>query len=147
MPRTMVGVGFTWNIFDGLNREKTIRQAKIASQSLRLGKEKAITDLEVGIDKFYSQLQNALDNVKALDTTIEMSRELVRVRKKSFQEGMATSTEVVDAEVMLAKVKTAFLLAYYQYDVALINLLSVCGTPEQFHQYKMEGKTEELLGN
>ena len=21
------------------------------------------------------------------------------------------------------------------------------GTPEQFHQYKMEGKTEELLGN
>ena len=50
--------------------------------------------------------------------TIEMSRELVRVRKKSFQEGMATSTEVVDAEVMLAKVKTAFLLAYYQYDVA-----------------------------
>ena len=109
--------------------------------------EKAITDLEVGIDKFYSQLQNALDNVKALDTTIEMSRELVRVRKKSFQEGMATSTEVVDAEVMLAKVKTAFLLAYYQYDVALINLLSVCGTPEQFHQYKMEGKTEELLGN
>ena len=147
LPRTMVGVGFTWNIFDGLNREKTIRQAKIASQSLRLGKEKAITDLEVGIDKFYSQLQNALDNVKALDTTIEMSRELVRVRKKSFQEGMATSTEVVDAEVMLAKVKTAFLLAYYQYDVALINLLSVCGTPEQFHQYKMEGKTEELLGN
>ena len=83
-----------------------------------MGKEKAITDLEVGIDKFYSQLQNALDNVKALDTTIEMSRELVRVRKKSFQEGMATSTEVVDAEVMLAKVKTAFLLAYYQYDVA-----------------------------
>ena len=112
-----------------------------------MGKEKAITDLEVGIDKFYSQLQNALDNVKALDTTIEMSRELVRVRKKSFQEGMATSTEVVDAEVMLAKVKTAFLLAYYQYDVALINLLSVCGTPEQFHQNKMEGKTEELLGN
>ena len=26
MPRTMIGVGFTWNIFDGLNREKKIRQ-------------------------------------------------------------------------------------------------------------------------
>lgn len=142
LPRTMVGVGFTWNIFDGLNREKTIRQAKITSQSLALGKDKAVTDLEVGIDKLYSQLQNALDNVTALNTTIEMSQELVRIRQKSFQEGMATSTEVVDAEVMLAKVKTAFLLAYYQYDVALINLLSLCGTPEAFHQYKAEGKTE-----
>lgn len=145
LPRTMIGVGFSWNIFDGLNREKTIRQAKITSQSLRLGKEKAITDLEVGIDKLYSQLQNALENVKALDTTIEMSRELVRIRKRSFQEGMATSTEVVDAEVMLAKVKTASLLAYYQYDVALIHLLAICGTPEQFHQYKTGGKTENEI--
>lgn len=142
MPRTMVGVGFTWNIFDGLNREKRIRQASLTSQSLAMGKEKAITDLQVGADKFYSQLQNAMDNVKALNSTLEMSNELVRIRMKSFQEGMATSSDVVDAEVMLSKVKTAFLLAYYQYDVALVNLLSICGVPESFHQYRRDGKTE-----
>ena len=120
MPRTMIGVGFTWNIFDGLNREKKIRQARLTSQTLAIGKDKA----------------------KALNTTLEMSEELVRIRQKSFQEGMATSTEVVDAEVMLSKVKTAFLLAYYQYDVALINLLSICGIPESFQQYRLEGTTE-----
>lgn len=141
MPRTMIGVGFTWNIFDGLNREKKIRQARLTSQTLTIGKDKAISELRVGVDKYHSQLQNALDNVNALNTTLEMSEELVRIRKKSFQEGMATSTEVVDAEVMLSKVKTAFLLAYYQYDVALINLLSLCGIPELFDQYRMEGVT------
>lgn len=145
MPRTMVGVGFTWNIFDGLNREKRIRQAKLTGESLSLGKEKALSELGVGVDKFYSQLQNALDNVSALNTTIEMSNELVRIRKKSFQEGMATSTEVVDAEVMLSKVRTAFLLAYYQYDVALVNLLAICGTPEAFRHYQAEGKTEHFI--
>jgi hypothetical protein len=46
--------------------------------------------------------------------------------------------------VVLSKVKTAFLLAYYQYDVALANLLSICGIPEAFHQYRMDGKTEIL---
>lgn len=142
MPRTMIGVGFTWNIFDGLNREKKIRQARLTSQTLAIGKDKAVTELKVGVDKYYTQLQNALDNVKALNTTLEMSEELVRIRKKSFKEGMATSTEVVDAEVMLSKVKTAFLLAYYQYDVALINLLSICGIPELFDQYRLEGITE-----
>lgn len=142
MPRTMVGVGFTWNLFDGLNREKQIRQARLTGQSLAIGKEKAVTDLQVGVDKFYSQMQNALDNVKALNTTLEMSEELVRIRTKSFREGMATSSEVVDAEVMQAKVKTAFLLAYYQYDVALINLLSTCGIPESFHQYREQGVHE-----
>ena len=67
MPRTMIGVGFTWNIFDGLDREKRIRQARLTSQSLAIGKEKAVTDLQVGVDKFYSQMQNAMDNVKALN--------------------------------------------------------------------------------
>ena len=47
---------------------------------------------------------------------------------------MATSTEVVDAETMLATVRVARLAAYYEYDVALMNLLAICGTPERFEK-------------
>lgn len=135
VPRTMVGIGFTWNLFDGLAREKRIRQSKLAQQTLALGQEKAKDDLGIGIDKLYSQLQKAQDNVRALNTTIELSEELVRIRKKSFAEGMATSTEVVDAETMLATVRVARLAAYYEYDVTLMNLLAICGTPEHFEKY------------
>ena len=135
LPRTMVGVGFTWNLFDGLEREKRIRQSKLTSQTLALGQAKAKNDLAIGVDKLYSQMQQAQDNVRALNTTIELSEELVRMRKKAFTEGMATSTEVIDAETMLSKVKVARLAAYYEYDVALMNLLALCGTPEQFSRY------------
>ena len=135
VPRTMVGIGFTWNLFDGLAREKRIRQSKLAQQTLALGQEKAKDDLGIGIDKLYSQLQKAQDNVRALNTTIELSEELVRIRKKSFAEGVATSTEVVDAETMLATVRVARLAAYYEYDVTLMNLLAICGTPEHFEKY------------
>lgn len=147
LPKTMIGVGFTWNIFDGLNREKKVKQARINKQMLELGREKATDDIRIAIDKFYSQIQNALDNVTALNTTIEMSRELVRMRKKSFMEGMATSTEVVDAEVMLSKVQIASLLAYYQYDVALINLLATSGIPDTFQSYRQDGKSEHHIFN
>ena len=135
LPRTMVGVGFTWNLFDGLEREKRIRQSKLTSQTLALGQAKAKDDLAIGVDKLYSQMQQAQDNVRALNITIELSEELVRMRKKAFTEGMATSTEVIDAETMLSKVKVARLAAYYEYDVALMNLLALCGTPEQFSRY------------
>lgn len=151
VPRTMVGIGFTWNLFDGLAREKRIRQSKIARQTIALGQAKAKADLSVGIDKLYTQLQKAQDNVRALNTTIELSEELVRIRKKSFTEGMATSTEVVDAETMLATVRVARLAAYYEYDVALMNLLAICGTPEHFGQYQAsplsqrEGDREGLM--
>ena len=145
MPRTMVGVGFTWNIFDGLNREANVRQARLTKQTLTLGREKARNELSVLVDKLYSEIQNARDNVAALNTTIEMSRELVRIRKKSFQEGMATSTEVIDAETMLSKIQIAFLMAYYQYDVSLASLLATCGVPETFWQYSRAGKTEDFI--
>ena len=135
VPRTIIGVGFTWNLFDGLAREKRIRQSRIAEQTLALGKDKAQDDLTVGIDKLYTGLQKAQDNVRALNATIALSEELVRIRKKSFTEGMATSTEVVDAETMLATARVARLAAYYEYDVTLMNLLALCGTPEQFKKY------------
>lgn len=138
VPRTIVGVGFTWNLFDGLAREKRIRQSRITQQTLALGQEKAKNDLAVGIDKLYTGLQKALDNVQALNATIALAEELVRIRRKSFAEGMATSTEVVDAETMLATARVARLAAYYEYDVTLMNLLALCGTPEQFGHYAVE---------
>ena len=147
LPRTFIGAGFTWNIFDGLNREKKIKQARVTQQILDIENEKVLDDNELAVDKLYNQIQNALDNIATLNTTIEMSKELLRIRKVAFKEGMATSTEVVDAEVMLSKVEIASLMAYYEYDVALINLLSVCGIPQSFDQYCNNGKTEQYIFN
>ena len=132
MPRTLIGIGFTWNIFDGLNREADVRVSRLTKETLALEKEKAENTLDVMVQEIYSQLQEAKDEVNTLQTTIAMSEELLRIRQKSFEEGMATSTEVVDAEVMLSKVRIAMLLAYYQFDVSLASLCSVCGVPELF---------------
>lgn len=132
MPRTMIGIGFTWNLFDGLNREADVRVARLAKESIALGKEKAENTLNVLVQKLYTELQEAQDEVTTLRTTIALGEELLRIRRKSFNEGMATSTEVVDAEVMLAKVRIAMLLAYYQFDVSLASLCSACGVPEMF---------------
>ena len=132
MPRTLIGIGFTWNLFDGLNREADVRVSRLAKETIGLEKEKAKNTLDVMVQEIYSQMQEAQDEVNTLQTTIAMSEELLRIRRKSFEEGMATSTEVVDAEVMLSKVRIAMLLAYYQFDVSLASLCSVCGVPELF---------------
>ena len=145
VPRFLIGVGFSWNIFDGLDREKKIQQAKISRQILDIQQDKVEDDLSLLIDQFYTQTQNALNNVTALNTTIDMSKELVRVRQKSYLEGMATSTEVVDAELLLSKVRIASLTAYYQFDLGLINLLSVCGMPDSFNNYKENGINEDRI--
>lgn len=147
LPRSVIGVGFAWNIFDGFDRERQVKQAKIAAAITDIEQEKAIDNLGLAVNKFYTQTQTALDNVTALRTTIEMSKELVRTRQKAYQEGMATPTEVVDAELLLSKVRLASLLAYFQYDVGLINLLAICGMPETFYQYSYSGVDESPVLN
>ncbi|MDD3107984.1 MAG: TolC family protein [Alistipes sp.] len=142
LPRTVVGVGLTWTLFNGLEREQALRQAHLSGQRLELTRAQAADDLGVGVDQFYNDMRNARNAVVALRTTIALSRELVRSRCKAFAEGMATSTEVVDAEVMRSKVEIASLLAYYQYDVALMRLLAACGMPELFYEYERCGAAE-----
>ena len=132
MPRTLIGIGFTWNLFDGLNREADVRVSRLAQETIALEKEKVKNTLDVMVQKLYSQMKEAEEEVSTLQTTIAMSEELLRIRRKSFEEGMATSTEVVDAEVMLSTVRIAMLLAQYQFDVSLASLCSVCGVPELF---------------
>lgn len=131
----MIGVGFTWNLFDGLNREADVRRARLVKESLALGREKAENTMEVLVQKLYSGLLEAQQEANTLQVTLGMSEELLRIRRKSFDEGMATSAEVVDAEVMLAKVQIAMLLAYYEFDVSLASLCSVCGVPEMFWKF------------
>ena len=71
---------------------------------------------------------------------VALAEELLRMRRMAFAEGMATSTEVIDAENALSEVSLARLAAYYGYDVALANLLALCGMTDEFDDYMIYGK-------
>ena len=135
LPRTIVGVGFTWNLFDGLERESQIAQTRLAKQSLAWSREEAEDELAVAVAELYATLQRTCDEVKVLDASIALNEELVRMRRIAFAEGMATSAEVIDAENALSEVYLARLAAYYAYDVGLANLLALCGMTEEFGEY------------
>lgn len=126
-PRTVIGAGFIWNLFDGLSREKSIAISRKVYEQLQLGEEKARNDLYVLAHKLRSQMMDALYNIRALESTTELSKELLRMREKSFAEGMANSSDVVAARATLSKVRIASMLAYWQFDIALANMNAICG--------------------
>ena len=127
MPRTVVGVGFAWNLFDGLDRERKMAQTKLVQQTLAWSREEAEADLKVMVSELYATLQRTRDDIRVLDSTIALSEELLRMRRAAFAEGMATSTELIDAEDDLATARLARLTAQYAYQVAMANLQAVCG--------------------
>lgn len=134
-PRSMVGVGFTWNLFDGLAREKRIVQSRQIRQSLVLEREKVEEELAVTLSELYVTLEKARADADVWRSVTTVNEELLRVRTRAFKEGLATTAELIDAETMLADARLAHLASCYAYDVALINLLALCGTPEVFTDY------------
>ena len=128
LPRTMVGVGFVWNLFDGLDRERKVAQTKVAQQALAWSRAEAEADLTIAVSELYATLQRTMDDIRVLDSTIILNEELLRMRRAAFVEGMATTTEVLDAENALATARLARLTAQYACDVAMANLQAVCGT-------------------
>lgn len=131
LPRTMVGVGFTWNLFDGLDRERKVAQNRLARQALAWSREDAEAELTVTVTELYATLQRAMDDMRVLESTITLNEELLRMRRAAFAEGMATSAERVDAENALATNRLALLTARYACNVALANLMAVCGMDYQ----------------
>jgi len=135
LPRTVVGIGFTWNLFDGLERERQVAQTRLVQQSLAWSREEAEGELEVAVSELYATLLQSRDEAKVLGSSITLGEELLRMRRMAFAEGMATSAEVIDAENALSEAKLAQLAAYYAYDVALASLQALCGMTDVSGDY------------
>ena len=132
----MVGVTLSWKLFGGTSSRNKVKSARLVEAQVDEAHQKAARDIETGIEKYHQELKMALEQLEELETAWESANEYDRIRKQAFHEGMATSTEVVDASLALAKVRIERLQAIYRYDVALAKLLELAGIPQQFLGYQ-----------
>lgn len=136
VPDWMVGVGLNWSIFEGNARNRKLQSARFKAEQVEQAGLKAEEDIKTGIKKLHQQLGMQVEQLEELDKTLEFAKTYVDSRDKAFREGLSTSTELVDANLLLAKVKIERLQAMYNYDVTLATLLQICGNPELFMAYQ-----------
>ncbi len=135
VPDWMVGLGLKWTLFDGMARYRNVQAARFKQDQVEQAGMKAEEDIQTGIKKLYEQLNMQIEQLDQLDKTLDFAKTYLESRDKAFREGLSTSTELVDANLLVAKVKIDRLQVFYQYDVTLATLLQVCGKPELFATY------------
>ncbi len=136
VPDWMVGVGLKWSLFEGTSRYRNVQAAKFKEDQVEQAGLKAEEDIKTVIKKLHQQLGMQLEQLEELDKTLEFAKTYVESRDKAFHEGLSTSTELVDANLLLAKVKIERLQAMYNYDLTLATLVQVCGNPDLFLEYQ-----------
>ncbi|MBI9055832.1 MAG: TolC family protein [Bacteroidales bacterium] len=141
IPEYMVGVGMKWNLFTGTERLKKLKASKIQQMQVETFYQKAESDIKTAITKYYQEIQMNLEQLEELESALEFATEYYRVRESAFKEGMATTTEVSDASLAVAKVKIERLEVMYSFDISLSNLLYYSGLSSEFSSYMSNPNT------
>lgn len=138
LPDCIIGVGLQWSLFDGNARSSKVKAAKFQAMQADEFYAKAESDIYAAITKYYQELNMFLEQINALDAAMEFTAEYSRAREKAFIQGMATTTEVSDANLTIAKAKIERLQTIYAWDVALAKLLYYSGMSDKFVSYMNE---------
>lgn len=135
LPRWAVGVGMRFTLFDGLNREYSYAAAKSTAKRVEELKLAANQDIKLLVESLYNKSIDHLNKSLALGAAIDAARSYLDSIREAFRQGMATSTEVIDATLALAATQIEQLEAAYNFDISLAKLLESCGQSDRFFDY------------
>ena len=134
-PDWMMGVGVNFSILDRNGRVGEVRAASSLVTRVNHLRAQAIQDLQVLVKKTYLEAEMAIEEVDGLNASLDLAKENLDLRRKAFNQGLASSLDVVDAELYLASVRTQQAAAGFKYLTALNGLLALSSNMEGFSSY------------
>jgi len=138
----VAGVGVKYSLISRSGRNEKIAAAKILQNRLTHTLNQARKDLTFLVEKTYKEMIQYKDEYQDLSSSLKMAEENLRLRNLAFKEGLATSVEVVDAQMFLTGAKTKRLNAIYNYVQKISQLCILSGNRELF--FELEKTSMEI---
>lgn len=135
-PDWVVGVGVNLTLIDSSGRSGNLEAAYKTKLQVKSLTRQAERDLTVLVEKNYQETNQAIEEYLGLETSLNMAYENLKLREKAFTQGLATSINVVDAELFVQAIKTQRLAAAYKYVVSLSKLLALSNQIDDFFAYQ-----------
>ena len=114
----VLGLTFSWPIFDGWATKAKVEQAIVDLKETQLMKEKTMKDIALELKNAYLELKNALAKIKATQAEIDLYKDTLLVTQEKYKAGIVSSLDLEDVslgyEVSLFNQK----LAGYDYILA-----------------------------
>ncbi|MBK8873038.1 MAG: TolC family protein [Bacteroidetes bacterium] len=127
-PTAIIGASLSVPIFGGFTKYVQTKQARLA----QLKVENAFYALEQGIKLEFNNavtgLKNNIDNVETQKKNRELAREIARVSKIKYDQGVGSNLEVVDAETSLREAEANYYTALLETIISKIELDKASGT-------------------
>ena len=106
--------GVHLNVFSGGSTRAGVSKVLYEREQLLEQKKKLIDDINLEVEKSYLDLKNALEKIEVTKDAVSQGEENVRINKIRYEEGVGTSTDVVDAITLLTTAETNYYRAVYE---------------------------------
>lgn len=126
-PEWVAGLNARLDIFKGGEDYDEYKAYSKQVEVLDLYIQNANKMIDTAVKKYHHEAEAALEQYESLKSSQDLTEENLNLYKKSFKEGLATSIEVIDAELALEKVRLEQSQALFDFNVAYAKLIDICG--------------------
>ena len=118
---SVIGVTLNVPIFDGFQKKYQIQQSKLALKKIADSRELVKNSIDFDVDRANIATANAKARLGTQDRNLALAKEVVRVTRIKYNQGVGSSLEVTNAETDLRVAQTNYYAALYDALVAKVD--------------------------
>jgi outer membrane protein TolC len=122
-----IGLNLRIPIFSGFETKARVRQAEINLKSIKLDLEDTKLALNLAYENAKKQIDNSLETIKSQKENTQLAQEVLDNTKNNYLQGLASLTDLLDAENANIEAQNNYNTAVLQYKLAEIQLLKSKG--------------------
>ena len=123
-----IGVGMSWNIFQGGSNYYDVSRAKTVSNKIGYLLKSLQDQISLEVKTAYLSAQEAGARTTVAEKAIDQAKENLRIQKDRYNLQVATTTNVLDAQALLDQAMKNYITARADYAKAIASLHSAMGT-------------------
>lgn len=108
------GLGVSYTLFSNTDRHRQVGAARSQQLQVEHGLRDTAVKLEIGVAHAWLAADSARQQFALLESALDSAEENLRLQSLSFQEGQATSLDVIDARLQLGKTRIDRALAAWR---------------------------------
>ncbi|MFB3896073.1 MAG: TolC family protein [bacterium] len=123
-------INLTMPIFDGYNIANQVKEAKADVLQSKLSYDKLQLAVQTQVEQAILEIKKQQELINAAKEAVAVSQLALTMAQASFKNGLSTSLDVADAELVLTTAKTNLAQAIYSYLSGLAALENAIGTTQ-----------------
>ncbi|MDN3708162.1 TolC family protein [Myroides ceti] len=130
-----IGLNLSIPVFNGFSTRSKVRQADVAIEKAQVELEETRLALSLDLENAKTQINNSLLTIDSQKTNVDLAKEVLENIQNNYNNGLATLTDLLDAETAYADAQNNYTDALLKYKLAEIQLI------------KSKGELKSLINN